>query len=162
MEDVLASVNPLAAPVPEAVADAAPSTSVTLAQPVSPVANPQSADKSLPAGLREFLLAWAAAWSAQDVSAYLGYYSSEFNSSTGMSREAWSELRRSRILRPAWVKVELDEFKLKAVSEQGVRLRLNQHYRTPGYQDVTLKEFILIKDVDNWKIAEEKSLKISR
>lgn len=107
------------------------------------------------------LNAWAADWSEQDVTAYLAHYDSRF-SPEGTSREAWEKDRRTRIRRPAWIRVELSDIQIRSQGPGVVVVELNQSYRSPSYRDTTLKHLDLLLQDGNWKIVSETNIRVVR
>ena len=56
---------------------------------------------------------WAAAWSAQKSDKYLSFYAKDFITPDGMGRSAWEAQRKERIAKPASIKVEVQDAKVK-------------------------------------------------
>jgi predicted Zn-dependent protease len=52
--------------------------------------------------------AWAKAWSARDVKAYLNSYAGDFDLPAGQSRKAWTEERRARIEDKKYITVKIE------------------------------------------------------
>jgi hypothetical protein len=104
---------------------------------------------------------WARAWSQQNVDAYLAYYEAGF-APEGMERHAWEAERRSRLSRPAWIKVGLEDVTMEEAADGTVMVALRQRYASPGYQDMTLKRLTLALRDGNWMITMETSLKVLR
>lgn len=107
--------------------------------------------------VKAMLVAWAQAWSGKQVDQYLQYYTAEY-APVGMSHRFWAAQRRQRIKRPQWIRVELENFKLKAIDGQHMVVRLEQKYRADNYSDVTRKEFVVQKVAGQWRISEERGL----
>lgn len=111
-----------------------------------------------PGSAEVFLRRWAAAWSAQDVPAYLSFYAEEFAPSSGISREDWTKQRKSRIARPKSIQVSLEDFSATRLSDEKLRIEATQGYKSDRYADRTRKSFDLINAGDNWQIVRERSL----
>jgi Uncharacterized protein conserved in bacteria len=150
---------PAARPEPESVPATEPE-----AAPAAAAAEPAAA-APVPEPLRlavvTALNGWARAWSQQNVDAYLAYYDASF-APEGMERLAWEAERRSRITRPAWIKVELEEVRVEAPAPDAVVVTLRQRYAAPGYKDTTLKRMTLALHEGNWMITSEANLKVLR
>lgn len=161
------ATEPEAAPAaaeaePESAAVAMPAAPTPTAEPAAAAA---AAATTVPEPLRlavvTALNGWARAWSQQNVDAYLAYYDANF-APEGMERLAWEAERRSRITRPAWIKVELEEVQVEAPASDAVVVTLRQRYAAPGYKDTTLKRMQLVLHEGNWMITSETSLKVLR
>ncbi|MDH5180072.1 MAG: tetratricopeptide repeat protein [Gammaproteobacteria bacterium] len=103
------------------------------------------------------LQSWAAAWAAKDADAYVSHYVNDY-ATYGLTHAVWVAQRRERLAAPKWIKVELRNFKPVSVTATQVRIRLEQKYASDEYQDLSRKEFVLIKESGAWKILREKSL----
>ncbi|MDR3351428.1 MAG: tetratricopeptide repeat protein [Zoogloeaceae bacterium] len=99
---------------------------------------------------------WAAAWSRQDVAAYLGFYAPEFQPAKGMRRSAWEAERRERILRPEWIKVRYDPPEIR-VSGNTANVRFRQHYRASGFSASSRKTLSLVRSGKLWRIVAEEA-----
>lgn len=159
-----APAAPAIEPTP-VVADPAPAPEpVAAAAPVAPAAEEPPAAR-VPEALRlavvTALQGWAQAWSQQNVEAYLAYYDAAYVPE-GMARHAWEDERRSRLSRPAWIKVELEDVQVEAPAPDAVVVSLRQRYAAPGYKDTTLKRLELALRDGNWMITSETSLKVLR
>lgn len=98
---------------------------------------------------------WAAAWSAQDVPAYLDHYADNFNPGDGMSRAEWAELRRTRLTSPAYIQVELRDIQVQQIGSDNARVRFWQTYNSDTYGDEVMKTLLLVKSANRWQITEE-------
>lgn len=130
------------------------STSVQPAQattmtPVAPVVDKTSVEK--------MLTAWAAAWSAQSPPQYLAYYVPQFHPA-GMSRSKWVAQRIRRLKRPKWIRVALSNFVIEPITNQRVRVEVQQRYQSNTYADNERKEFILTQTEQGWRIVSERGL----
>jgi len=105
-----------------------------------------------------FLRRWATAWSSQNVEGYLAFYPDDYHPDTFSSHETWANKRRSRIIRPAFIQIELTDIRILSRTEEGVDLELIQKYRNDRFQDRTLKHFRLQPHGTGWLIATERSL----
>jgi len=109
------------------------------------------------------LLRWLDSWSEQNPAAYFSHYSDQYRPELGNSREEWLHNRKSRLLRPDWIKVNIQDVSMRPLAENQVQVKFQQHYRSNFYQDHIWKSLHLINENDGWKILTEKSLgKIDR
>lgn len=152
----------VAEPEPVAAAVAAPEPEPVV-EPVPVVEEPPVASVPEPVRLAvaTALNGWARAWSEQNVDAYLAYYDADF-APEGMERQAWEAERRSRISRPAWIKVQLEDMQMEVPAADEAVVTLRQRYAAPGYKDTTLKRITLALRDGNWMIITETSIKVQR
>lgn len=99
--------------------------------------------------------AWAAAWSAKDVSKYLASYSDTFKPAKGEKRKSWEKQRRERISKPSKISVELSNINISAEDSNSAKVRFKQSYRADGKPIRTTKTLLMKKVGDNWLIDEE-------
>lgn len=121
--------------------------------PVGPLFRPTETPEV--AALRT-LRAWAAAWSAQDVDAYLGFYDAQFVLPEKLSRQAWEARRRERISAPKAIKVEMVSPQVKLTGPDKVEITYKQLYQTDEAKLVLRKRIVLTKKGKEWKIVSER------
>ncbi len=92
---------------------------------------------------KTFLQKWARAWSEQDADAYLGFYAENFIPPGGKTRADWESQRRRRLSGPKNILIELDDFKLKQLTENLVQVEVIQSYKSDIYADRSRKVFDL-------------------
>jgi ketosteroid isomerase-like protein len=158
---------PAAAPVPVATtavvakAPAPQTSSGTVAQPAVPapapapaVAAPAAASSGTSREVEGAVQAWATAWSAKDFPGYLGAYGKEFNPPGKLSRKAWEDERRSRIVGKNRISVKLSDI---AVSVNGNKAsaRFKQAYSADALNVTSRKTLDLVKAGDRWVIVRE-------
>jgi tetratricopeptide (TPR) repeat protein len=146
-----ASKPPVAAPTAPAVAAAPAVVAPPIAAP--PMAAPAAitaADKDIDAAVR----AWAAAWSAKDVSGYLGAYGKDFDTPGSQARKAWEEDRRARIVGKSRISVKVDDL---VVSSSGAKAtaKFKQTYAADSLNITSRKTLDLVKVGDRWVIVRE-------
>ncbi|MCL2076202.1 MAG: tetratricopeptide repeat protein [Betaproteobacteria bacterium] len=108
------------------------------------------------AAINKVIAAWAAAWSQQDVKAYLEFYSPTFKTPKGMSRKAWEDERRARITRPDWIKVEYDAPGITVDGNQATA-RFQQRYQASNFKSDSRKTLTFIRLGRIWLIVSEES-----
>ena len=162
-------------PGPTAGADATPARAP--AQPAAPVSPPQpvavatapepepAAEKSVPAPapaevsaepeVRAAVEAWAKAWSARAVDAYLAVYGEEFAPADGMAREQWEKTRRERLQQSKFIKVSLANMKIVEHGPEHAQVSFDQHYESDAFSDDVRKTLIWKLVGADWKIIEE-------
>jgi tetratricopeptide (TPR) repeat protein len=119
---------------------------------VTPGENPQQA-------LIRSIKSWAKAWSAKDFDRYVAHYIDGYRDAKP-SHRAWLDYRRARIVRPGFIRVEVDHFKVKSASAQRAIIDFRQRFTSPNYRDRVLKRLYLSKTASGWKISREKTLAV--
>ncbi|KPK03921.1 MAG: hypothetical protein AMJ64_14755 [Betaproteobacteria bacterium SG8_39] len=148
----IATATPPPTPITAAPGAASKPTLVASARPVPVKAAPApSPDAS---ALRS-VKAWAQAWSAKDVDAYLAFYAAEFKTPNGTSRAEWEKTRRARISGPRSIKVSIRDAKVLRRDDQHVAVIFQQNYRSDRFQGRTRKTLELVRVADEWRILEE-------
>ena len=102
---------------------------------------------------------WAEAWSTKDFKRYVDAYLPDYKGGK-RSHKAWLDYRRSRIVRPGFIRVEVDRFKLKSASSQRAIIDFRQRFTSPNYKDRVIKRLYLNKTANGWKISREKTLSV--
>ncbi len=108
------------------------------------------------ARIRDRVHAWAKAWSAQDVDAYLSFYSDRFRPGRGVSRKAWRVQRRTRVGRPAFIEVDVDDIEVELDGADRARARFEQTYRSNRLESTVEKTLDLALDDGEWRIVRER------
>ncbi len=142
----------LAAPSALASGPVGPNNPVILAQATS-----AAAPSALDAAIRETVSAWAKAWSARDVDAYLGFYAPAFDPGDGQSRSAWEKLRRARVGGPRFIEVTISDVTVLRRDDARAAATFGQKYRSDRYQDSVTKTLEFVRDGTRWLIVAERS-----
>ncbi len=102
---------------------------------------------------------WAAAWSSQDVDAYLGAYADDFLPPADMSRQEWAAQRRERVGSPEFIEVSVDNIRVHTLDTDHVQARFSQDYSSDTYSDSVTKTLLMKRadGDDRWLIVEEHS-----
>jgi Flp pilus assembly protein TadD len=153
---------PASAAAPTPVAPTAALSPASAAKPMAPAATPVAVAKpALPDASSEevkqvekAVQAWATAWSAKDMTAYLGAYGKEFTPPGKRSRAAWEDDRRKRIVGKTNISVKLDNFSATVDGGKAVA-KFKQHYRAGALVVSSRKTLELVKAGDRWLIAKE-------
>jgi tetratricopeptide (TPR) repeat protein len=157
----VATTPAAAAPAPAAPAPAAPSsatapssttasTSAAPAVSATPPSPAGNADKEVESAVR----AWAAAWSARDMSGYLGAYGKDFETPGKKARKAWEDERRSRIVGKSRIVVKLSDLNI-SVNGNKATARFRQDYSADSLNVSSRKVLDLSKAGDRWVIVRE-------
>lgn len=101
---------------------------------------------------------WAAAWSAQDVPAYVSHYADNYSSSRSIARAQWLEQRHLRLTNKEFINVKVSGFKVKDLGAQ-FSVTFAQYYQSNTVDDTVTKRLIFNKSGDGWsdsKIVNER------
>ena len=74
-----------------------------------------------------------------------------------MNRNDWEARRRSRILRPSWIRLTVGPITASRIEEGLVTATFLQTYTTATYSDQVKKTLILAREQGGWKIVHERS-----
>ncbi len=147
---------PAAAPVAPVAAEAAPARAVPTPAPIPAVAPAVTElDASARTALNDALLAWAAAWSAQDLDAYFAAYAPDFVPEGGLSRAAWEAQRRERIAQPRRISVKIADPRFQGTGASTATVQFRQDYASDSFNDVVDKMLDMTLTAGGWKIARE-------
>jgi tetratricopeptide (TPR) repeat protein len=146
------------APAVEAPAPAAKPAPPAAAPAPAPAPTPQ---KAAAAGNNEEVLrsvnAWARAWASNDVPAYLSYYTADFQTPKGMSRNAWEAERKARIAKPRKIEVQIDSPKVRFDEKNRAVVTFRQHYKSGALDVTSVKTLVMVKNGDKWLIQQERA-----
>ena len=133
---------------------AAPAPAATSAPAPAPVANANPAVKDVENAVRN----WAAAWSSKDMSGYLGAYARDFDTPNGMSRKAWEQERRDRILGKSRISVKLHDLSV-TIDPKGnqATVRFHQDYVANSLTASSRKTLEMVKSGEHWVILKERT-----
>ena len=101
--------------------------------------------------------AWAKAWSNGDVDAYLGYYSQDFKTPNGESRDAWEKSRKQRISKSMAIHVSVLDPKVTLSDATHAKASFKQDYRSKILKSTSAKTLSLVKSGDKWLIQAEQT-----
>ncbi len=101
--------------------------------------------------------AWAKAWSRGDVPAYLAFYSQDFKTPNGESREAWEKSRKERISKTMSIQVSVIDPKVTLSDATHAKASFKQDYRSKTLKSTTAKTLRLVKSSDKWLIQTEQA-----
>lgn len=100
--------------------------------------------------------AWAKAWSARDVDAYLAAYAPTFKPESGVSQPAWKAERRQRIRGAGVIQISVQQPQLSE-TDGGVAVRFRQLYAS-DQRTVSTQKVLEFQNVEGaWKIVREYS-----
>ena len=140
-----------AAPTPAAAAAPAPAPAPTAA---APAPAPATASDSSTQAVTAAVQAWASAWAAKDMKAYLGAYDKSFDPPGNQNRSAWEKEREARIVGKSKISVKLSDI---AVSVKGDKAtaRFRQAYSADSLNVSSRKTLDLVHNNGRWTIVRE-------
>ncbi len=100
---------------------------------------------------------WGSAWSDKNVPQYLSNYSDDFQVPGKLTRNSWEALRRSRVIRPQYINLDIAYEKFELVETNVADVFFKQTYQSNLYRDVTEKVLRLRKEDQVWKILVERN-----
>ncbi|WBY01591.1 tetratricopeptide repeat protein [Ramlibacter tataouinensis] len=150
---VAAAPAPAAAPpAPAAAPTPAPAAKAPAASPAPAPAAPAS--DAAARDVEAAVLAWAKAWSAKDMGAYLAAYGKEFAPPGKQTRKAWEDERRSRIVPRSRIAVRVSDLDVDVDGSKAVA-KFRQAYSADGLNINGRKTLELHKVGDRWLIVRE-------
>ena len=104
--------------------------------------------------VEEALRAWAKAWSKKDMGQYLAAYATSFDPPGNMSRKAWEEERRVRIVGKRTIRVDVSQFRIRIKGDQA-QAQFVQQYDSDSFKGRSTKNLSLVKEKGRWLISSE-------
>lgn len=98
--------------------------------------------------------AWAKAWEAKDVAAYLDFYSPQFSPSSQISRSQWAQERRMRISNKSTISVQLFNLQVTG-AETTAFAKFKQVYKSGSLVVTSHKTLHWVKSGEHWLIVKE-------
>jgi Flp pilus assembly protein TadD/ketosteroid isomerase-like protein len=150
-----AAVAPTTPPKPAPASTATPAAIAAAPASVPPVAKPVTpTDTTAAKEVEASVAAWARAWSAKDVKAYLAAYGKDFTPPGSLGRKAWEEERQQRISSKASISVKVDKLSV-SVSGSRAAAKFRQDYKAGGLAVNSSKTLELAKVGEQWLITKE-------
>jgi len=146
---------PVAAPITVSGAAPPPTPPITASSAPTPALPANSPTQDPTTAITQAALAWAEAWSNQDMVAYLRAYHPEFKPTSGASRQRWMATRSQRIERPEWIEVTLSELSVVPLSSRRQAVDFHQTYRNERFTSVVRKRLVMEWGSDGWQIISE-------
>ena len=147
-------VAPPAAAKPSATSPAAPAAVATIATPVAKPSPTPAPDNAAAMEVESAVAAWARAWSAKDVKAYLSAYGKDFNPPGTISRKTWEEERQLRIASKASISVRIDKLNVHISGSRAVA-KFRQDYKASGLAVNSSKTLDFVRVGERWQIVKE-------
>lgn len=149
-----------AAPVaqaPAAPAKPAPPAPAPAAAPAAPAAPPVAAASPASATGKEVenaVSAWASAWAAKDMNAYLAAYGKDFDTPGNQTRKAWEEERRARIVGKSRISVKVSDLSVDVKGSKAIA-KFKQDYSADALHISSRKTLEMSRAGERWLIVRE-------
>jgi ketosteroid isomerase-like protein len=98
--------------------------------------------------------AWAAAWAAKDMKAYLGAYDKSFDPPGRQTRAAWEKEREARIVGKSKISVKLSDINVSVKGDKATA-RFRQAYSADALNVSSRKTLDLVHNNGRWTIVRE-------
>src|SRR5712691_2048232 len=103
------------------------------------------------------VLAWANAWSKQNVETYLAFYAQDFKTPKGEARSEWEAARRQRISGPKKIEVVVESPKVTLKDQNNAVVSFRQTYRSDNLNIKSSKTLIMVRNEGRWLIQQERA-----
>ncbi len=153
-QNKLAMIQDLFAGASSGSSAARSSRSQAAPAPVVPDTAPVSLDGEQQA-VWSTIESWASAWSAQDVSRYLSFYSPDFVPTDGLARADWEVQRHERLSRPKFIQVTVSKPNIIMTSSNRAEVRFRQAYKASHYKTSGWKTLHMAMIGGQWMIERE-------
>src|SRR6266852_1820164 len=123
----------------------------------------KSAEKPAPAQeggggeVLQTVLAWAGAWSKQNVETYLAFYAQDFKTPKGEGRSEWEAARRQRISSPKKIEVAVESPKVTLKDQNNAVVSFRQTYRSDNLNIKSSKTLVMVRSEGRWLIQQERA-----
>ncbi len=123
----------------------------------------KSAEKPAPAPeggggeVLQTVLAWAGAWSKQNVETYLAFYAQDFKTPKGEGRSEWEAARRQRISSPKKIEVAVESPKVTLKDQNNAVVSFRQTYRSDNLNIKSSKTLVMVRSEGRWLIQQERA-----
>ena len=144
---------PAAAPAPTPAPAAAPAATPSPAPAAATDAAKQEAAKD-GKEVTAAVQAWAAAWAAKDMKAYLAAYGKDFDPPGRMTRAAWEKEREARIVGKSKITVQVSDLNV-SVNGNKATARFRQAYSADSLNVSSRKTLDLVESNGRWLIVRE-------
>ena len=142
-------------PAPAAAAAPAPASAPTAEAPApAPAPAPATASDSSTQAVTAAVQAWASAWAAKDMKAYLGAYDKSFDPPGNQNRAAWEKEREARIVSKSRISVKLSDINVSVKGDKATA-RFRQAYSADALNVTSRKTLDLVHNNGRWTIVRE-------
>src|SRR5256714_2400205 len=103
------------------------------------------------------VLAWAGAWTKQNVESYLAFYAQDFKTPKGEARSEWEAARRQRISSPQKIEVVVESPKVTLKDQNNAVVSFRQAYRSDNLNIRSSKTLVMVRNEGRWLIQQERA-----
>jgi tetratricopeptide (TPR) repeat protein len=155
-DEIQATTGPASEPVVPSAEEPEPATPEMTAAAAPPTPAPVDASLVTREQIESTVHNWARAWAAQDVNAYLAFYSDDFQPGGGHSRAEWAAQRRDRLTAPRYINLKIEDVQVTIEESNGeARARFRQTYESNTFNSSIMKTLRLTQVGDDWLIRRE-------
>ncbi len=104
--------------------------------------------------IRRFILAWQVAWEEKDLEGYILCYDTGFTS-RGMDLRTWRMHREKLNRKYRSINIVITDLEILPASTREAKVRFKQIYEADAYQDYGIKNLVVVKKGQDWRIKEE-------
>ena len=112
------------------------------------------APKNVPAITSVYLNKWVKAWESQDIDKYLSLYSNNFKGNENNHKDWKLSRERAFTGKKKHISINLRSIQTQA-NKNVIEINFIQDYSSNNHSDTGVKELILLKNKDDWKIVKE-------
>ncbi len=149
-----AAPTPAPAPAPASVAAPAPAPQAAPAAPAPAPAKAPDSDSGAEKAVTAAIQAWADAWAAKNMKAYLAAYGKDFTPPGRQTRAAWEKEREARIVNKKRISVKLSDIQV-TVDGNKATARFHQAYSADALNVSSRKTLDLVQHQGRWTIVRE-------
>ncbi len=124
--------------------------------PAAPRPASPAADTNSNAQVEALTAAWARAWAARDVEAYLGFYATGFVGVGASDHTDWVAQRRRALDRARELRIIIEQLQVQPAADGRIEVRFRQIYRATGLSLDASKTLIWQIENGRWAIVSER------
>ena len=124
--------------------------------PAAPRPASPAADTRSNAQVEALTAAWARAWAARDVEAYLGFYATGFVGVGARDHTDWVAQRRRALDRARELRIIIEQLQVQPAADGQIEVRFRQLYRATGLSLDASKTLIWQIENGRWAIVSER------
>ena len=122
-----------------------------------PAERPARPEEGEGAAVLQTVLAWAGAWSKQNVESYLAFYAQDFKTPNGEARSEWEAARKERISSPKKIEVAVESPKVTLKDQNTAVVSFRQTYRSDNLNIRSSKTLVMVRNEGRWLIQQERA-----
>ncbi|MEJ2761817.1 MAG: tetratricopeptide repeat protein [Gammaproteobacteria bacterium] len=138
---------------PAATTSAAPQPKEAEAKPPRTVAAANPPETI--AAIKDTITGWVHAWTSQDVSGYLSYYSKDFRPPDNQTLKQWKKDRNQHLTAPKYIRISVSDVNVKPLGAEHAQATFTQEYQSDTYSDRVTKLLLFAREGKSWRIVQE-------